>query len=249
MIRLDFPADSIAALDPIVRTTDHAKLRHRVQIVLLAHRGRPHGEIATDLGCSRRSVQRWLNADREGGLDGLRPRKARGGKPKLTPELVPVLQQGGIDGPAKHGLDRANGTDAERADHLFQVRGIRVRKSALQAFGAKHGIRPYRPTDRFLRGDPTPQPKFGSPSRELRRLGPPTAERFSSTALLRGCDESQLRPWVNVHRPICDGRLPLFWSRGNGSPLDSGSSDSRLFFLRLTMQAGITLGLNCFGVW
>lgn len=59
-----------------------------------------------------------------------------------------------IDGPAKHGLDRANWTYAELADHLLKTRGIRIGKSAVTAFGARPGIRPYRPTYRFLRGDP-----------------------------------------------------------------------------------------------
>jgi hypothetical protein len=40
--------------------------------------------------------------------------------------------------------------------------GVRVGKSALQTSGARHGIRPYRPTYRFLRGDPVTQ----APARE-----------------------------------------------------------------------------------
>jgi transposase len=128
-----------------------------VQIVLMAHRGRPHGDIATDLACSRSSIRRWLNAYLDRGLDGLRPRKARGAKPKLTADLAPVIRQWVIDGPAKQGLDRANWTYAELADHPLKTRGVRVRKSALQAFGATHGIRPDRPTYRFLRGDAAKQ--------------------------------------------------------------------------------------------
>ena len=58
-----------------------------MQIVLMAHRGRRHADIATDAGTSARSVQRWLNAYLDRGLDGLRPRKARGAEPKLTPDL------------------------------------------------------------------------------------------------------------------------------------------------------------------
>src|SRR3954469_24828434 len=159
MIRIRLPDDEVASLEQVLRTTADAKLRHRVQIVLMAHRGRRHPDIAADTGTSPRSVQRWLNAYLDGGLDGLRPRKAPGAKPKLTPDLAPTLRQWVIDGPAKHGLDRANWTYAELADHLFKVKGIRVGKSALQAFGAKHGIRPYRPTYRFLRGDPAEQAK------------------------------------------------------------------------------------------
>ncbi len=157
MIRVTLPDAEVRRLEEILRTADHAQLRHRVQIVLMAHRGRRHPAIAADTGTSQRSVTRWLNAYLDRGLDGLRPRKARGATPKLTPDLAPVLRQWVLDGPAQHGLDRANWTYAELADHLFKTRGIRVGKSALQAFGAKHGIRPYRPTYRFLRGDPAKQ--------------------------------------------------------------------------------------------
>ncbi|QDU21937.1 helix-turn-helix domain-containing protein [Urbifossiella limnaea] len=157
MIRISLPDDDLQRLEATFRETPDAKLRHRVQIVLMAHRGRRHPDIAADTGTSPRSVQRWLNAYLDRGLDGLRPRKAPGAKPTLTPDLAPVLRQWVIDGPARHGLDRANWTYPELADHLLKTRGVRVGKSALQAFGAKHGIRPYRPTYRFLRGDPAKQ--------------------------------------------------------------------------------------------
>jgi hypothetical protein len=79
----------------------------------------------------------------------------------LTDDLAPVPRQWVIAGPAAGGLDRANWTYPELADHLFHQRGVRVRKSAMQAFcnrhGIRHGIRPYRPTYRFLRGDPAKQ--------------------------------------------------------------------------------------------
>jgi transposase len=157
VIRVRLPADELRALCQTFRDTDDRRLRDRAQIVLLAQRGRPHQDIAADLGVSPRTVQRWLNAYLERGLDGLRPRQAPGAKPKLTADLAPVLQQWVIGGPVKQGLDRANWTYAELADHLHKAKGIRVHKSALQVFCHKHDIRPYRPTYRFLRGDPAKQ--------------------------------------------------------------------------------------------
>jgi transposase len=159
MIRICLPDAEVRQLDGLLQTTTDATLRHRIQIVLMAHRGRRHPQIAVDTGTTPRSVQRWLNAYLSGGLDRLQPRKAKGAKPKLTADLAPLIRQWVIGGPAKQGLDRANWTYAELADHLFKTRGIRIGKSALQAFGAKHGIRPYRPTYRFLRGDPVKQAK------------------------------------------------------------------------------------------
>lgn len=70
-----------------------------------------------------------------------------------------MIRQWVLDGPAARGLDRANGTYPELADHLYKTRGVRVGKSAMQAFGARHGIRPYRQTYRFLRGDPAKHAK------------------------------------------------------------------------------------------
>jgi transposase len=157
MIRIRLPAAELLQLQQLFRSTDDRTLRDRAQIILMAQRGRPHQQIAADLGVSPRTVQRWLNAYLERGADGLRPRKAPGATPKLTADLAPLLQRWVIDGPAKQGLDRANWTYAELADHLFKARGIQVRKSAMQVFCHKHGIRPYRPTYRFLRGDPIQQ--------------------------------------------------------------------------------------------
>jgi transposase len=139
----------------------------------MAQRGRKHPDIATDTGTSSRSVQRWLNAYLDRGLDGLQPRKALGAKPKLTPDLAPVLRQWVIDGPAKQGLDRANWTYAELADHLYKTRGLRISRSALHAFGSKHGIRPYRPTYRFLRGDPVKQATARDELAALKKGRPP----------------------------------------------------------------------------
>jgi transposase len=178
MIRITLPDAEVARLEGLLRTAADPKLRHRAQIVLMAHRGRRHPDIAADTGTSPRTVQRWLNAYLDRGLDGLTPRKARGATPKLTPDLVPVLRRWVIGGPAKQGLDRANWTYAELADHLFKARGIRVRKSALQAFGARHGIRPYRPTYRFLRGDPAEQQAARGEVAELKK-GPRRASSSS----------------------------------------------------------------------
>jgi transposase len=157
MIRISLPAAELQQLQRLFRTTDDRTLRDRIQIVLMAQRGRPHQQIAADLGITSRTVQRWLNAYLERGADGLRPRQAPGAAPKLTADLAPLLQRWVIDGPAACGLDRANWTYAELADHLFKARGVRVRKSAMQVFCHKHDIRPYRPTYRFLRGDPAKQ--------------------------------------------------------------------------------------------
>ena len=157
MIRVHLPAHELSVLQQTFRTTTDRRLRDRAQIVLLAQRGRRRQDIAHDLGITPRTVQRWLNAYLERGLNGLQPRQAPGAQPKLTADLAPVLRQWVIDGPVQQGLDRANWTYAELADHLYKTKGIRVQKSAMHVFCSRHDIRPYRPSYRFLRGDPVKQ--------------------------------------------------------------------------------------------
>ena len=140
-------------LEQAFRCTDDRIYRDRLQIVLLAHRGRKRQDIAADLCINRRSVQRWLNAYLEYGLEGLLPRKARGAAAKIPAGLADEIRRWVIEGPAKQGLDRANWTHAELADHLFKTHGIQTSRSAMHRFCSQIDIRPYRPTYRFLRGD------------------------------------------------------------------------------------------------
>src|SRR4029453_1982802 len=89
--------------------------------------------------------------------DGLRPRKPKGAPAKIPDSLADEVKRWVIEGPAKQGLDRANWTHEELAGHLLKAKGIRASRSAVQRFCAKIGIRVYRPTYCYLRGDPAKQ--------------------------------------------------------------------------------------------
>jgi transposase len=159
MIHLRLPEQELDRLEAEFRATGDRKLRDRLQIVLMAARGRRPGQIATDLGISTRTVPRWLNAYLERGLDGLRPRKAKGAEPKIPATLADEVRRWVTDGPAACGLDRANWTYAELADHLRKTHGVEAGRSAMLRFCKKLGVRVYRPTYRFLRADPAKQRK------------------------------------------------------------------------------------------
>jgi transposase len=157
VIRIQLPASEAERLDTLFRSTDDRKLRDRLQIVLMAHRGRARQDIATDLGVHRKTVTRWLNAYCDSGLDGLRPRTAKGQPGKIPAPLADDVRRWVIDGPTGQGLDRANWTHEERADHLLKAKGIHTSRSAVQRFCSKIGIRLYRPTYRHERGNPDEQ--------------------------------------------------------------------------------------------
>ena len=118
MIRIQLPPPEAERLQTLFRATADPKLRHRLQIVLMAHRGRPRQDIATDLGVHRKTVSRWLNAYCDGGRDALRPKKAKGTPGHIPEGIADEVKRWVIEGPARHGLDRANWTHEELADHL-----------------------------------------------------------------------------------------------------------------------------------
>jgi transposase len=151
------PPTEAERLDALFRSTGDRRLRDRLQIVLMAHRGRTRRDIAADLGVDRRTVTRWLNTYCDGGLDGLRPKKAKGKVSHIPATLADEVRNWVIEGPAEHGLDRANWTHEELADHLLKTKGIRTSRSAVQRFCSKIDIRLYRPTYRHERGAPAKQ--------------------------------------------------------------------------------------------
>lgn len=169
MIRIQLPAAAADRLEQAFRHETDPKYRDRIQIVRLAGRGRPHQDIAQDLATTPRSVQRWLNAFCNRGLDGLRPRKAKGAPAKIPAALADQVKRWVIEGPAKQGLDRANWTHEELADHLFKTRGIKTSRSAMQRFCRHIGIRVYRPSYRFLRGKPEKQAQARQDIAELKQ--------------------------------------------------------------------------------
>jgi transposase len=168
VIRIELTAADARRLEQAFLQAIDRKLRDRLQIVRLAHRGRAHRDIAADLGITPRTVQNWLNAYLRGGIAALKPRKAKGQPPAIPAHLAREIRRRVIDGPAAQGLDRANWTHAELADHLRKTHGITASRSAMQRFCRQHGIRPYRPTYRLLRGDPVKQAEARVELAELR---------------------------------------------------------------------------------
>ncbi len=157
MIRIQLPPADAERLEALFRCTDDRKLRDRLQIVLMAHRGRARQDIATDLGVRRKTVSRWLNAYCADGLAGLGCKPAKGRPGKIPQAMAGEVRRWVIEGPAEQGLDRANWTHEELADHLLKAKGIKTSRSAVQRFCAKIDIRLYRPTYRHLRGNPEKQ--------------------------------------------------------------------------------------------
>lgn len=141
----------------IFKTTTDRRLRDRCQAVLMASRGRKRKTIAQDLGVHRTTVRLWLQQYHERGLEGLQIHWSPGQPGRIPATLGPTIQEWVKAGPAGCGLDRANWTYEELATYLYQTMGITVKRTAMRDFCQRHDMRPYRPTYRYLRGDPEEQ--------------------------------------------------------------------------------------------
>lgn len=64
-----------------------------------------HHDVATALAVTPSCITGWIRMYKDGGIDGLRPRKAPGNKPRLTPQQLERLKKLILAGPEANGLD------------------------------------------------------------------------------------------------------------------------------------------------
>jgi transposase len=157
MFRIILTPTDKQALEQTFKTTPDRRLRDRCQAVLMAARGAARHRIAQDLGVHRTTVRLWLQRYREQGVQGLQIQWAPGQPRRIPAALAPTIVAWVKGGPASCGLQRANWTYTELADYLYTQTGIRVQATAMRDLCRRHQIRPYRPTYRYLRGDPQRQ--------------------------------------------------------------------------------------------
>jgi transposase len=157
MRRIRLTATEQAHVEHLFKTTPDRRFRDRCQAVLMASRVRKRKSIAQDLGVHRTTVRLWLQRYQERGVTGFQIHWAPGQVGRIPETLAPTIQAWVQDGPQRCGLDRANWTYEELATYLYQTRGVEVKRTAMRVFCQRHDIRPYRPTYRYLRGDPEKQ--------------------------------------------------------------------------------------------
>jgi transposase len=117
------PGD-VAELTRRARVETRALQRDRYRAVLLALDGQEAVAIARALGRSRRSVQDWVYAYRDGGIDQLLPGKSTGRPTKLPRQREGELKKRLDAGPlAQDGVCTLRGKDVVRI--LEQEFGVR----------------------------------------------------------------------------------------------------------------------------
>jgi transposase len=152
------------------RTTDDLWLRERCQAVLMVARGgRTRQDIARDLDVSPRTLRRYVESYLADGLSGLVVQWYTGPQRKISAEVGEEIVRWVREGPSGCGLERANWTLEELAEHLYRTHGVRVCPETMRQFCLQRNIRMYRPSYRYLRGDEDKQEKAREELAELQK--------------------------------------------------------------------------------
>jgi transposase len=165
MVKDEFTNEDIHKLNETFKSTEDRRFRDRCQALLMLARGRSRQQVAEDLGVSARTLQRWLRAWREGGIDALPIEWGPGRTPLIPEEYATDILRWLQDGPRSVGLDRDTWTYADLADFLEERHDVSVSETTMRAFCHKHGARIRRGSPRVRIEAPTfdrPRTRSGS---------------------------------------------------------------------------------------
>lgn len=139
-------------LNSLMKTTNKKDVYHRYLTVLRKSEGRTYLEIAIENGVSSRSVQRWIAAYLNKGIDGLRNKKPGGAKFRITDEDKEIILSALFNDPHIFGYLRNTWSLRSLARCLTDELGIPISFKHLQRITKEMGIRCKRPKLELLHG-------------------------------------------------------------------------------------------------
>ncbi len=156
-----------------VRAEKDADRRDRLRAVVLAIEGQDAPTIARLLGRSRRQVQDWAYAYRDGGVDAIHPRKPAGKRPRVHGQIAEKLRARLDAGPTpEDGVCTLRGKDVRRI--LREEMGVKLSLNAAYATLHRLGYSCLAPRPRHEKQDPAAQKKFKEESAPLLSAPSPT---------------------------------------------------------------------------
>lgn len=136
-----------------IKTEPNAKQRDRYRVALLAIEGEQAPRIVKQLARSRRFVQRWAYAYRDGGIESLAAKKPSGRPTKLPREKEQRFRQRMLAGPtAADGVCTLRGHDAVRI--LEKEFGVHYTLDGVYDLLARLGLACLKPRPRHRKNDP-----------------------------------------------------------------------------------------------
>jgi len=134
--------------------TSHELENRRLLAVERVNSGYPQTEVARFLGVAARSVRRWMQAYRDGGIDALKANPRPGRPPKLTPQQTAAVLEWFQRNPTEFGF-RTQLWTARRVAQLIQKQfAVTFNSRYVCAWLAGHAITPQKPKRRARERDP-----------------------------------------------------------------------------------------------
>jgi transposase len=158
MKALKLPAqepEQMEALDELYRTTKEARIRLRVQIILLAvEQGLKAWQIAEIVRKDEQTIRRWLKRYDKEGIEGLKDAPRPGGPRRVTAEYLEKLVSTVRHRPRSLGQPYSMWTCQRLADYLAEETGVRLSDESVRLHLAAHEIVLSRPQHKISSPDP-----------------------------------------------------------------------------------------------
>ena len=135
------------------KTSGDLKTWRRAKAVLGYLQGRSVIEMAEEIDVTRGSINRWLQWFDVEGTDGLRPRKAAGPVPRLTPDQLVELTMTVEAGPQSAGYATGMWTGPMIGDWIRRTYGVKYHNHHIPRLLHKLGFSVQRPRKRLCRAD------------------------------------------------------------------------------------------------
>lgn len=136
------------------------KLKERFHAFILMYELKNCTKVAHLLKRSRRTIQSWVNAFNEGGIEGIIPNKPPGRPSRLSKEQMEELEKDILTHPRMLGYDFSNWEGKSVSYHLKKKFGVELKVRQCQKLLHVIGLSLQRPRYIFPLADPQEQEKF-----------------------------------------------------------------------------------------
>jgi transposase len=140
-------------LKAFMRNTNNKKEYRRLLAILQKAEGRTFEDIANEHGVSSRSVQRWIAAYIQSGIDGVKIKKTGGLKSGITDEDKEIILSALFNDPHLFGYLRNTWSLRSLAKCLTDELGVPISFKHLQRIIKDLGVRCKRPKLELLHGE------------------------------------------------------------------------------------------------
>jgi transposase len=151
---------SYGELIELYRSERHPKLKERFHALFLMHELKNCTEVAKILKRSRRSIQLWVNAFNEGGLEEIIPNAPPGRPPRLSESQMEELKTDVLTHPRELGYDFSNWEGKNLSHHIEKKFSVVLKVRQCQKLLHKMGFSLQRPRYKFPKADPEKQKEF-----------------------------------------------------------------------------------------